>query len=380
VTERVVADYTERMSRQPAQNRLQHLVSRIFVRHNFTVEHDRRVALDERPRMLEVDLLLTWRDVTTVVEVKAFRTRTPNLNDIVRASEALDYVRQSLPADHGMLVTNHRRDRLPPVNRIPESIILVGIDDLLHLAGDDVALLDEIADVERELNSSLGEFDRSADLTPSKDPLSLSQFHSNRGGAASPAPSLPSRGAGFAAELREITPGKAAKQKLASGREGVNWRLLEQVGRESLEYVFEDLLSNWREQQSVGGDENRFDAMAKISGDDVFCRTLVEDFRTRHILFEFKNYKEMVKPNLVYITEKYLFPTALRSTAVVISPHGLSPDAASACQGALRDAGKLILDLPTPALCEMLERKDAGVPPSEAMELILDEFLQSLGR
>ena len=88
----------------------------------------------------------------------------------------------------------------------------------------------------------------------------------------------------------------------------------------------------------------------------------------------------MVKPNLVHITEKYLFPTALRSTAVVISPHGLSHNAVDACQGSLRDAGKLILDLPTPTLCEMLERKDAGVSPSEAMELILDDFLQSLGR
>ena len=368
------------MLRQPAQNRLQYLVGRIFARHEFAVEYDRRVSLDERPRMLEVDLLLTWRDVTTVVEVKASRTRTPNLNDMVRAAEALDYVRQSLPADHAMLVTSLRRDRLPPVGRVTKSIIIVGIDDLLHLAGDDIALLDELAVVERELNSSLGEFDRSADLSPSKDPLSLVQFRANRIGPASPALSLPTRGAALAAELREITPGKAAKQKLASGREGVNWRLLEQVGRESLEYVFEDLLANWREQQSVGGDENRFDAMAKISGDDVFCRTLVEDFRTRHILFEFKNYKEFVKPNLVHITEKYLFPTALRSTAVVISPHGLSPDATGACRGALRDAGKLNLDLPTPALCELLESKDAGVPPSEAMELILDDFLQSLGR
>ncbi|RYF01466.1 MAG: hypothetical protein EOO77_33120, partial [Oxalobacteraceae bacterium] len=250
------------MSQLPAQARLQNLVGRIFERHDFAVEYDRRVALDERPRMLEVDLLLTWQTVTTVVEVKAFRTRTPNLSDILRAADALAYVRQSLPADHGMLVTSLRRDRLPPLNRVPDSVILVGIEDLLHLAGDDVALLDELADVERELSSSLGDFDRSADLSPAADPLSLVQFRSNRTVSASPAPPLVGRGAELAAELRGITPGKAAKQKLASGREGVNWRLLEQVGRESLEYVFEDLLSNWREQQSVGGDENRFDAMA----------------------------------------------------------------------------------------------------------------------
>ena len=63
------------------------------------------------------------------------------------------------------------------------------------------------------------------------------------------------------------------------------------------------MLGNWKEQQAVAGATNRFDAMAKVKGDDVFCRTLIEDFRTRQILFEFKNYADQVKPNLVYITE-----------------------------------------------------------------------------
>jgi hypothetical protein len=98
------------------------------------------------------------------------------------------------------------------------------------------------------------------------------------------------------------------------------------------------------------------------------------------VLFEFKNYGDPVKPNPILVTEKYLFPTALRSTAIVISPAGLSEQAVQACRGALRDAGKLILDLDVPTLCRMLEEEDVGTSPDVRMERMLDTFLQQVGR
>lgn len=97
-------------------------------------------------------------------------------------------------------------------------------------------------------------------------------------------------------------------------------------------------------------------------------------------MFEFKNYTEQLKPNLIHVTEKYLFPTALRSTAIIISPKGFSEEATRAAQGALRDAGKLMLDLPVDTLCDMLIDADIPVAPTGKMELLLDSFLQSLGR
>lgn len=35
-----------------------------------------------------------------------------------------------------------------------------------------------------------------------------------------------------------------------------------------------------------------------------------------------KNYREPISPNLIYITEKYLFPVALRNVALIIFRKG----------------------------------------------------------
>jgi hypothetical protein len=180
--------------------------------------------------------------------------------------------------------------------------------------------------------------------------------------------------------LRSVPAGKSRSVTLPSGRTGVPWRLFEDIGIEALEYVFEGVLGNWRRQEAVSGEANRFDAFAKIIGDDVFSRTLIEDFRSRYILFEFKNYTAKVKPNLVHTTEKYLFPTALRATAIIISPKGISPESLQATHGALREVGKLILDLNVEMLCGILNDKDNGTTPSAKMEACLDSFLQQVGR
>lgn len=80
------------------------------------------------------------------------------------------------------------------------------------------------------------------------------------------------------------------------------------------------------------------------------------------------------------MTETHLFPTALRSTAIVISPRGFAEDARDAARGELRNAGKLMLDLDAERLCAMLEAKDRAASPGIEMETLLDSFLLSLGR
>jgi hypothetical protein len=147
-----------------------------------------------------------------------------------------------------------------------------------------------------------------------------------------------------------------------------------------VKYLFDIELTNFAEQEAIAGDAGRFDMMAKIKGDDVFCRMLIEHFRTRHILFEFKNYEDELKPNLIHISEKYLYPTALRGTAIIISPRGFSPQAVVACHGALRETGRLIIDLPVASLCRMLTSKDEGTPGGTSMEAVLDGLLQGVGR
>ncbi|MCA0341454.1 MAG: hypothetical protein LCH99_17225 [Proteobacteria bacterium] len=152
------------------------------------------------------------------------------------------------------------------------------------------------------------------------------------------------------------------------------------IAEECFQYLFGTDLTNWQRQDHVGGKDKRFDALAKVSGDDVFSRSLIEDFRTRYVLFEFKNYGVKLKPNVLHVTEKYLFPTAMRSTAIILSPLGFHPDSREAARGAMRDAGKLILDVTSDDLATMLRAKDEGNAAGARFEPLLDAFLLDLGR
>jgi hypothetical protein len=365
--------------------RFEVLVARLLGEHGFKVQSSLPVTLEDRRLRIEVDLLLTAENgAKTVVEVKLYRSRAPNPLDVNRACERLSAARAALNADHAMLVCNLPRKQMPNEADLPGGVILLPFDDLISLSKSDVELFGALIELERELNSSLRDFDRPIELASGRDPSDASSALSSLGlvveRPGGPPPPPPRRGHDLAQELLEIPAGKGKRVTLTSGRSAVPWALFEEVCLEALKYIFEDILDRWQKQKAVAGEANRFDAVAKITGDDVFSRTLIEDFSSRYVLFEFKNYSERVRPNLVHITEKYLFPKALRATAIMISPKGLHPDATSATHGALRDAGKLVLDLKVEHLCDMLEAKDNGTTPSAAMERLLDEFLLAVGR
>lgn len=360
--------------------RFQHLVAKIFEGLNFTSQQDVVFNVSDNPSKInEVDVSLTFGESRSLVEVKTFRSRTPRIPDIKRAADRVLAIKSGSGADHAVLVLNMRRDKMPGVELINPDVIIFGIDDLIYYARSNGPLLAELSETVRELNSSLADFDSEVDLSPAHNPTSVRQLMVSSSGIPQFV-AVEARGRRFACDLQAIESGKTKKQTLPSGASGVNWNLFEKVGQASLEYLFESELRNWQAQKSAGGDYARLDVMAKICGDDVFSKTLIEDFKSRYILFEFKNYEDPIGSNPVHITEKYLFPTALRSTVIMISPKGFSDAAHEAARGAIRDAGKLVLDLPVPTLCEMLLAKDGGTPPSERMEEILDRFLLSLGR
>ena len=108
--------------------------------------------------------------------------------------------------------------------------------------------------------------------------------------------------------------------------------------------------------------------------------SLAHDFRTRYIIFEFKNYSKPITQNEIYSTEKYLFTTALRSVAFVIARAGADAGAYRAASGALREAGKLILLLSLQDLCEMLHVSDRAQDPEILLYQKLDELLTTMLR
>ena len=76
---------------------------------------------------------------------------------------------------------------------------------------------------------------------------------------------------------------------------------------------------NLRSQFSNKDGFHRFDLVGRLVPRHEFWVALAADFRTRYIVFEFKNYAGTIGQDQIYSTEKYLFPTALRSIAFIIA-------------------------------------------------------------
>ena len=126
---------------------------------------------------------------------------------------------------------------------------------------------------------------------------------------------------------------------------------------------------------------NRNDLLCRIiSYENNFWFELANDFHTRYIVFEFKNYTDTVKQTEIFTTEKYLFLTALRSVSFIISRNVADDNAKTAAKGALKEVGKLIIILDNNDMCEMLAFKDRGDEPSIVLQRKIDDVLIRLNR
>ncbi|STE84490.1 Uncharacterised protein [Escherichia coli] len=70
---------------------------------------------------------------------------------------------------------------------------------------------------------------------------------------------------------------------------------------------------------------------------------MLEDLGSRYVVFEFKNYSKPITQNEIVTTERYLYPSALRKVAIVISHEDCADSAKAVIAGAMREHGKLII-------------------------------------
>ncbi|KGR82755.1 hypothetical protein [Lysinibacillus odysseyi] len=149
-----------------------------------------------------------------------------------------------------------------------------------------------------------------------------------------------------------------------------------------LKTLFNDDLTLWKLQQKSNEDLFRFDLICKIkSGEpDGFWKIVSDYFKTKYVIFEFKNYSKKITQKEIYTTEKYLYAKALRSVAIIISPFGEDENSKKAIKGTLRENGKLILSLTNSDLVKMLEviENNGDTLPSDYLNEMLDDLLINL--
>lgn len=172
--------------------------------------------------------------------------------------------------------------------------------------------------------------------------------------------------ADWAGRLQDIEPGEKHFQEY------------ERFCVDILKYALGEYLTLWESQERTDSGLHRFDLCCKIKSGihQDFFDTIMRYFNTKYIVFEFKNYKEEIGQKEIYSTEKYLFGTALRKAAIVISRQGCDDNALRVAKGSLRESGKLILCLSDQDLLEMADIKTQGEKePADFLGELLDKLL-----
>lgn len=197
-------------------------------------------------------------------------------------------------------------------------------------------------------------------IKPSRPPTRLPRSASPRGELA--------KGVALCVEIERIPPGKDDAKHF------------EDKVTEALEYVFEGDLAAWAKQSTTGTQISIYDVIARIASNHDFWKSMTHHFHSRYVVFELKNYGLKIKQGQIYTTEKYLYRTALRSIAIIVSKKGADKNGLAAARGALREHGKLIINLTVADLCKMLHLKDSGDDHNSVLVDIVDDMLRKLER
>lgn len=345
------------------QSNFQELILDILLALSFEVIQE--PILFKNDRLIRPDFILKDHENEVIVEVKVYRTNIVNLASFRNAFNQIKSYATYIEGDSaGLLITSTFLNREIAESIKSEEGIEIWDRSILF------ALTEDFPELRTRLEkillagqqAGIGNIYQGQQTISSYVPKSVFQNRIKQ--KTQPV----TQGQDICQELENIDPGKSSSS------------LFENKCEEAVKYLFEDDMTFWQSQITTHDQLHRFDLIARIASLHDLWRTLARDFNSRYVVFEFKNYTDPITQKEVYSTEKYLFKTALRSIAIIISRNGSDKHAKVAMQGSLREAGKLIFDLDLEDLCEMLTLKDNGDDPNTFLSDKLDRILMLLSR
>lgn len=344
-------------------HRFENLIAQLFRLEGFGVEEE-NLGFASR-----LDLFLRSRTgKTAAVEVKLYRTRTLSISTLRRIAAQLEYERRRMNADHSVLVTSARiwRTQRDTLRAESPGLVFFDFDALTFLTGKYPQLASEFETLVRETLIS----DEPLEVLDERLDISTDVLNEE------PNPDRPEllpaaqirKGVGYCARMREVEPGRGGA------------RDFEIRVTDAIKYIFANDLTAWSEQQITDHGMSRYDLIARVVSKNDVWKMLREQFRCQYVIFECKNYTDGIRQGEIYTTEKYLFTKALRTVAFVISRTEPHESALAAARGALREHGKLIVNLSISDVCEMLDRKDAEQDYNGYLFERIDQMLMKLER
>jgi hypothetical protein len=306
---------------------------------------------DSSGRTREIDIQFGEADEITVVEVKRYRYSSPPAPELFsRALKQTRFLQRMANAKHAILVMS-----CP----LTEGLRATAIEDPSIEIWDAQKLFEQASPFPDLIQ-------RLEELLEVNISDALQAPPETKGGSRPLVELL--KGEELAFSLREIRPGRSGASEFES------------KCIEALKYLFDRDLVGWHEQHETEDRLHRRDLVCRILPNSEVWRLMVTDLKSRYVVFEFKNYSDPITQNEIVTTERYLYPSALRNLAIIISPQGCSPSAMRVIHGAMREHGKLILPLTISELASLLVGKDQGSDPNAFLFDRVDEFLLGLGR
>lgn len=334
------------------------LVKDIFRHQGFKIDDENRLCQTDRGRT-ELDFSASLQNKKYVVEVKFYRQSSQNTSLLKKATKQLLGLMEVANIPNGILVISSyvRPEHIKELERL--GIIVISRSDIFNMASGSIELSEKLSSLledDSESSSKESKLNKIKSSKPIDRPKSEEFI-----GFVSSKPCL-------CTELKNIPGGKKG------------WSDYEKKCTEILKYLFDLDLTGWQTQQRTDDGLNRFDLVTRIRTVSDFWMFICNELDSRYVVFEFKNYKLKINQGQVLTTEKYLHKRALRSVAFIISRKGISDNALKFSQGAMREHGKLIINLTDEDLCNMLDMKEKGDDPNDYMFEKVDSFLMSLPR
>lgn len=345
--------------------RFERLVAALFRAENFRVD-----TSPLKTGFYEGDMLVTstTTERTAVVECKLYRTRQLSTGTLLNIVGQLERYRLLYNVDRGVLATSARIPRASHIALTKENqrIVVFDYNTLKFIAAKHPRLEVQLEKIFRE--AFIAPEQRELDEAPPFASTDVLHVPPDDVSEQPPRPIGVARGAELCSAVRATQTGKTGAREF------------ERKVEEALKYIFETDLTAWSTQKVTDSGLSRYDLIARVSSEDDVWLMLKERFQSQYVIFECKNYGNKIKQGEIYTTEKYLFLRALRSVAFLISRTGAHESALAAARGALREHGKLIVNLSVDELCEMLSLRDANGDYNGFLFDKIDQMLMKLER
>ncbi len=326
---------------------------------------ERDVALSNDQVMMRVDFVACNADKKIIVETKNYRSKYIE-NTIINYS--VDRLYSYMKVWHGKSKNNvdailvmacYVPDEIKKQTYLEKQILIIDVSNLLYLSQKNEKLMRELIGV---IQYNI------YDMVP-KLPISMNFLKFGEPFNSTDENDM------------DVVKGLIHRlEDIKCGNTDNNDKKYEKICVDIIKFLFESEFTKMLEQSSTDDKMFKMDLICGLKGTSTFWKILIEHYNTRFIVFEFKNYKDEIDQNLIYITEKYLYNAVSRNVAIIISRKGFSHNARKAATGILTEDGKLIIEMNDDDLITMLRMKADGQDAADYLLNVLEEYLISISK